>query len=163
MSARIIRLLMWRNCLKRRRALVSSFCELVFPIFIVGIFIGLFQAFTPSAYPDKQYLQEWAGVPNLAGQGYRVANLSSVIAIGEASLPLCLADIASCPSAHPVDRLLARLRRPCSPFAHPCALFHACFVIFRPRISRSCAEGLDGGMGACLGLPRLGWLDALRS
>ncbi len=83
MSAlRNIRLLIWRNCIKRSRAKCSSLCELLFPLFIVAIFILLFQAFSNDRKPDAQYLQNWAAVPTLAGQGFRALNTTSVIAIG---------------------------------------------------------------------------------
>jgi hypothetical protein len=83
MSAlRNIRLLIWRNCIKRSRAKCSSLCELLFPLFIVAIFILLFQAFSNDRKPDAQYLRDWAAVPTLAGQGFRALNTTSVIAIG---------------------------------------------------------------------------------
>ena len=79
---RNIRLLMWRNCVKRRRAPCSSCCECLFPLLIVGIFVALFRAFKPENFADTQYLKDWSAVPNLAGQGFRAANMSAIIAIG---------------------------------------------------------------------------------
>ncbi len=82
-TCRNIRLLLWRNYLKRRRSLCSFCCECWFPIIVVLIFVGLFRAFSTETNPDRMYLQNHQTVPNLAGMGYRFANSSSVLALGE--------------------------------------------------------------------------------
>lgn len=79
---RNITLLLWRNCLRRKRTPVSCCVELFCPVLIVALFIGLFGLFTPKDYPDRMYLENHLTVPSLAGMGYRVANLSSSIALG---------------------------------------------------------------------------------
>jgi hypothetical protein len=83
MSAlRNIRLLLWRNCIKRRRAMCSFCCELFFPVLVVLLFVGLFRAFTPDKFTDRMYPDKVTQVPNLAGMAFRMKNMSSVLALG---------------------------------------------------------------------------------
>ena len=81
-AARNIGLLLWRNALRRKRAPISCAFELLCPVLVVLVFVGLYGLFTPKNSPDRMYLENYATVPTLAGVGYRLANSTSVIALG---------------------------------------------------------------------------------
>lgn len=88
-ACRNLSLLLWRNCLKRRRAPCSFACELLFPIIIVGLFIGLYQAFSTTVSPQRMYFDQLKSVPTLAGSGYRIQNASQVLALGKQAMSRC--------------------------------------------------------------------------
>lgn len=80
---RNIRLLLWRNYIKRKRACCSFLCELLFPIIVTLLFVGIYHLFSPTSHPDSMYLNDTITVPPLAGMGYRTNVSNSVIAVGE--------------------------------------------------------------------------------
>ncbi len=78
-----MKLLLWRNCIRRKRSCCASFCELMSPVFIVILFSLLYRAFTPKDNPTQQYLDRKTDVPSLAGFAYRMEVSDSVLALGE--------------------------------------------------------------------------------
>jgi hypothetical protein len=78
-----VTLLLWRNCIRRKRAKCASCCELLSPVVIVILFALIYYAFTNKDKPVQQYLDAAADVYPLAGFGYRLELYNAHLALGE--------------------------------------------------------------------------------
>lgn len=79
-------LLLRRNCLKRMRSPCASCVEFSFPILVVGLFILMFSAFTPSDVATSQYIGNTNTISSLVGAPLRLLDINARIAIGERCL-----------------------------------------------------------------------------
>ncbi len=81
-----VTLLLWRNCIRRKRAKCAACCELLSPVFVVIMFTLIYYAFTNKDKPAQQYLEDTANVYPLAGFGYRLELYNAHLALGEWAL-----------------------------------------------------------------------------
>ncbi len=97
MCVRAVRLLLWRNCIRRKRAKCSSLCELFSPVIVVIMFSLIFRAFKNSTEPAQQYLTSMGTVYPMAGYAYRLQLYEAQLGLG-----------ASCCPPVPFHRVLGR-------------------------------------------------------
>jgi hypothetical protein len=136
MCCRRVRLLLWRNCVRRKRAPCAAICELCSPVVIVILFTLLFFAFTPSKKPAAQYLRVQAQAMPLAGYAYRLAVQSSMLALG-ACVGVCAGPRFPVPPVACVDRLGAARDLRCA--------VACCRVPPSPRVFRAVSGGPNTG------------------
>ena len=86
---RAVRLLLWRNCVRRKRAKCATCVELFSPVFIVIMFVLIYKAFSDKTRPATQYLDNRDGVPNLAGLAYRLQLYNANFGIGKSQMHCC--------------------------------------------------------------------------
>jgi hypothetical protein len=79
---RSVGLLLWRNCVRRRRAKCASVVELLAPIVVVALFSGLFLAFSNKDHAAAQYVRDRATSQPLAGFGYRLQLYNAELGLG---------------------------------------------------------------------------------
>ena len=79
---RSVRLLLWRNCIRRKRAKLSSLVELVSPILVVVLFRMLYTLFPNTNQPAQQYINNQNTVQPLAGYAYRLSLYNAYLGIG---------------------------------------------------------------------------------
>ncbi len=76
-------MLLWRNCIRRKRAKCASCVELFSPVFVVIMFALIYMAFTNKDKPAQQYLDDTADVYPLAGFAYRLQLYNAQLGLGE--------------------------------------------------------------------------------
>lgn len=82
MCTRAVSLLLWRNCVRRKRAKCASVVELIAPILVVALFSGLFLAFSNKDHAAAQYIRDRATSQPLAGFSVRLGLYNAELALG---------------------------------------------------------------------------------